>query len=134
MSLKKSKVWIPKEIKQKEIVWAHFLGHPITSRHLAFLGAGVLMGTIIFLFSLRIFPINELNFRDKMESLIIRVAMFLFITFVSLIFSFPDKNGKYKEEMLFTSIRYKRRSGIILNKKALQGLNNYGKVGEEDDV
>lgn len=111
------KIWMPKEIRQKEMVWGHILGRPITSRHLIFMGVGVLVGLVVFMLSL---PVEKGP--GFLEGIIARVALFLFFPLLGLLMCFPDKQGQYLEEKAFRTIKYKKNAGTILNDKALRAI------------
>ena len=126
---RQEKVWTPKEIKQKEVVWFHFMGRPVTERQLIFIIAGILISVGIYFLSLKIIPIKADTFIEQIEQNMPRIAFSIFVIAMSIIIASPDKYGKYREERIITKIKYINNSAILLNHKAAQGKKAYKEGG-----
>lgn len=128
MKEKKENIWIPREIKQKEVIIFHVpvIKRPVTSRHLFYLIPGLFLGVLFLVLSFVIAPIKldiEGNTGTQIaQSIVIRSIIAIAIPIFLTMLSKSKKNGKYLEERLMLSIKHKKNSDILLNEKALRGI------------
>lgn len=112
------KVFVPKPIKQKEVIFMRipWFGVAITKRQFVWF----LMGFPFCILSI-IILVNIVRPTDITSYLIIFLVSLSFPLFTLLI-SHKKTDDKYIEEIFFQKRYYKKHSAVILNKKA---LSNY---------
>ena len=114
-----NKIWIPKAIKQKEIIFFHlpFIKKAVTKRELLYFCLGIpLIFPFYYIFIQIIEPKNKMDF-------IVISLMLLGIPIIISTLSHIKTNQKYLEDIVIGKINHKKNATIFLNKKALNGIN-----------
>lgn len=114
MNVGNDKVWTPKEIKQKDIIYFHmpYIRRPVTSRMLRyFMPSFIISIAIFFIFS-------------RFKAILFQLSVFciLFPFAVVVILNSP-KEGLYLEDIAKNKFKYKSKASVLLNEKALKARN-----------
>lgn len=112
------KVWMPRELKQKETIFFHIpvIKRPVTTRQLIYALPGAIIGIIFFLVYLKISP------QFDIKNMVIRVMITIALPILFSMFSNRKENGLYLEEKFIRRYRQRTKSKVLLNKKSIQAM------------
>lgn len=124
MNNENERVWVPKEIKQRDVIFFHLpvIKRPVTKRELIYAIPGIIISSIFLVVSLTILKSNNaLNITNikNIKNLILVITIALYIPIFFAMLSQKDFDGIYIEKYFAKKVIYKKNASVTLNRKAL---------------